>query len=386
RRIRCVDDTSVVVMMTAYATVEEAVEALKQGAHEFLKKPFDLCEVRALLQKVEGSTRLRRELERLRREAGRQSTFIGTSAAVHRLLELAASVRDSDTTVLVTGESGTGKGVLARAIHEMSSRAQGPLVEVNCTSIPSTLFESELLGHERGAFTDARSAKRGLLELADGGTVVLDEIGEIPLHVQVKLLRCIEEKRFRRVGGLRDLQVDVRVIAITNRDLGAAVTEGRFRTDLYYRLKVFPLSLPPLRQRRDDVAVLAQHFVERTNRQLLRSVKRVAPEALRLMVGSDWPGNVRELRNVIERCALLATGDEILAVHLPAEIQSVRRAAGLDLSEPVGLGAVMPLADTERRLIEEALAVCGANQMRAARMLNITRDTLRYRMKKHGLG
>ena len=383
RRLRLVDDTSVVIMMTAYATVEEAVEALKQGAQEFLKKPFDLCEVRALLLKVAASLQLRREVERLRWEAGRQGAFIGTSAAVHQILELAASVRDSDTTVLIDGESGTGKGLLARVIHETSTRGRGPLVEVNCTSMPPSLVESELFGHERGAFTDARTAKRGLLELADGGTLVLDEIGELPLPVQAKLLRCIEEKKFRRVGGLRDHEVDVRVVATTNRDLDQAVADGRFRADLYYRLKVFPLHLPPLRQRRDDIAALARHFVERLNEQLSKSLRGVSPDALRLMTAYDWPGNARELRNVIERSALLATGDEILPAHLPAEIQAASPAAAHPVVEPGG-GSVMALADAERRLIADALAATSGNQMRAARMLGITRDTLRYRMKKHG--
>jgi DNA-binding NtrC family response regulator len=383
RRLREVDDTSVVIMMTAYATVEEAVEALKQGAQEFLKKPFDLCEVRALLLKIAASRRLRRDVERLRWQAAQQAAFIGTSAAVRQLLELAASVRDSNTTVLIDGESGTGKGLLARVIHEMSARAKRPLVEVNCTSIPTGLFESELLGHERGAFTDARAAKRGLLELADGGTLVIDEIGEIPLSVQAKLLRCIEEKRFRRVGGLRDLEVDVRVVATTNRDLERAVAEGKFRADLYFRLAVFPLHVPPLRQRRDDVAALARHFVERINHQLSQSLKGVSADALQLMLAYDWPGNARELRNVLERGVLLATGDEILPAHLPAEIQAGRSAAA-SAALAVG-GAVVPLADAERRLIQEALAATGGNQMRASRMLGITRDTLRYRMKKHGL-
>jgi len=382
RRLRAVDDTSVVIMMTAYATVEEAVEALKQGAQEFLKKPFDLWEVRALLLKIAASRRLRRDVERLRWQAAQQAAFVGTSAAVRQLLELAASVRDSDTTVLVDGESGTGKGLLARVIHEMSARAKGPLVEVNCTSLPAGLFESELLGHERGAFTDARAAKRGLLELADGGTLVIDEIGEIPLPVQAKLLRCIEEKRFRRVGGLRDLEVDVRVVATTNRDLERAVAAGQFRADLYFRLAVFPLHVPPLRQRRDDVAALARHFVDRLNHQLSKSLKGVSADALQLMLAYDWPGNARELRNVIERGVLLATGDEILPAHLPAEIQAGRPTAA---AAALG-GAVVPLADAERRLIQEALEATGGNQMRASRMLGITRDTLRYRMKKHGLG
>jgi two-component system response regulator AtoC len=378
-------------MITAYATVDDAVEAMKQGARDFLNKPFDLNEVRALLARTVEEITLRREVERLKRprpgsEPAGLSSVIGRSAAIVQLLEMGATLARSDTTtVLIEGESGTGKGLLARAIHQASGRAGGALVEINCTSLPENLVESELMGHERGAFTDAHSTKRGLLELADGGTVVLDEIGEIPLGVQVKLLRCIEEKCFRRVGGLRDLHVDVRIIATTNRDLQQAVRAGRFREDLYFRLKVFPLELPPLRRRREDIPLLAAHFVAEMNQRFSRSLKGVSHAALQLMREYDWPGNVRELRNVIERGVLLASGDQILPGHLPVEL---RRPA--DEAAPTGQSVSLPpggvsLSDVERRLIEEALAAAGGNQVRAARMLKVSRDTLRYRMKKFGL-
>jgi DNA-binding NtrC family response regulator len=378
QRLREIDDTCVVVMMTAYASVDDAVLAMKQGAQDFIKKPFDLTEVHALLQKTAETVRLRREVERLRWETG-QNPLVGRSRPVQKLLELASSVRHSDTTVLIEGESGSGKGLLARVIHDQSSRASGPLVEVNCTSIPHNLVESELMGHERGSFTDARATKRGLLELADGGTLVLDEIGEIPLTVQAKLLRCLEEKRFRRIGGLRDLEVNVRVVATTNRDLKQAVMEERFREDLYFRLRVFPLYVPPLRQRREDVPLLAAHFVEQMNRRFAKTLRGVSPAALQLMQAYDWPGNVRELRNVIERAVLLADTDEILPAHLGPELHAARAvAAG---GAPNGRA----LAEVEKRLIQEALAACEGNQVRAAKMLKVTRDTLRYRMKKHGL-
>jgi two-component system response regulator AtoC len=391
RKLREIDDTCAVVMITAYATVDDAVEAMKQGARDFLKKPFDLNEVRVLLAKTVEEITLRREVERLKRnrlgpEPAGLTSIIGRSAAVLQMLEMGATLARSDTTtVLIEGESGTGKGLLARAIHHASSRAQAPLVEINCTSLPENLVESEIMGHERGAFTDAHSTKRGLLELADGGTVVLDEIGEIPSGVQVKLLRCIEEKCFRRVGGLRDLHVDVRIIATTNRDLRQAVREGRFREDLYFRLKVFPLHLPPLRQRREDIPLLAAHFVEEMNRRFSRGLKGASQAALQLMREYDWPGNVRELRNVIERGVLLASGDQILPGHLPAELRRSGEepgTAGPTMSLPAG---GVSLADVEKRLIEEALAAAGGNQVRAARMLKISRDTLRYRMKKFGL-
>ncbi|MBI5480751.1 MAG: sigma-54-dependent Fis family transcriptional regulator [Deltaproteobacteria bacterium] len=391
KKLREIDDTCAVIMITAYATVDDAVVAMKQGARDFLKKPFDLNEVRALLARTVEEITLRREVERLQRhrpgpEPAGLSSVIGRSTEILQLLDMGATLARSDTTtVLIEGESGTGKGLLARAIHHASGRTQTPLVEINCTALPENLVESEIMGHERGAFTDAHSTKRGLLELADGGTVVLDEIGEIPLSVQVKLLRCIEEKCFRRVGGLRDLHVDVRIIATTNRDLQQAVREGRFREDLYFRLKVFPLLLPPLRRRRDDIPLLAVHFVEEMNKRLSRSLKGVSQSALQLMREYDWPGNVRELRNVIERGVLLASGDQILPGHLPAEL----RRTG-DEPAPAGQSVSLPrggvsLSAVEKHLIEEALAAAGGNQVRAARMLKISRDTLRYRMKKFGL-
>jgi DNA-binding NtrC family response regulator len=390
-RLREIDDTCTVVMISAYATVDDAVAAMKQGARDFIKKPFDLNEVRALLAKLVEEIDLRREVERLRRRRGEPeglSSIVGRAPALRQVLDMAETLaRSGTTTVLIEGESGTGKGLLARALHHQSARAEAPLIEINCTSLPENLVESEIMGHERGAFTDAHSTKRGLLELADGGTVVLDEIGEIPLGVQVKLLRCIEEKRFRRVGGLRDLEVDVRVVATTNRDLKQAVATGRFREDLYFRLKVFPLCLPPLRQRREDTPLLAAHFVEQMNRRFSKSVKGVSPGALQLMLGYDWPGNVRELRNVIERGVLLAQGDQILPTHLPAELQ---QHAAPDAPGD-GDGAVslprggVALADVEKQLIEEALAAAQGNQVRAAKMLKISRDTLRYRMKKFRL-
>jgi DNA-binding NtrC family response regulator len=381
RRIRELDDTCVVVMMTAFASVDDAVLAMKQGAQDFIKKPFDLTEVSALLHKMAVSQSLRREVECLRWEAG-QTPLVGRSRPVQKLLELAASVRRSDTTVLIEGESGTGKGLLARVIHETSSRANGPLIEVNCASIPHGLVESELMGHERGSFTDARTTKQGLIELADGGTIVLDEIGEIPLVVQAKLLRWLEDKRFRRVGGLRDLDVSVRVIATTHRDLKQAVAAGAFREDLYFRLRVFPLVVPPLRSRRDDIPLLAAHFVNQLNRRFGKNVTAMSAAALALVQAYDWPGNVRELRNVIERGVLLADDGEILPAHLPPEIH-VTRSAPAPAAWPAGAPA---LAEVERRLITEALLACGGNQVRAARMLSVSRDTLRYRMKKHGLG
>jgi DNA-binding NtrC family response regulator len=288
------------------------------------------------------------------------------------------------TTVLLEGESGTGKDLVARIIHFESARASAPFIAVNCVALPEHLLESELFGHERGAFTDAKAAKKGLFEQADGGTVYLDEIGDMKPDLQAKLLRLIEEKTYRRVGGVRDFRVDVRIVAATNRDLTRALTSGDFRKDLYYRLRVFPLALAPLRDRPEDVLPLAEHFLARFAREMRREPLRVAPEARAALLAYQWPGNVRELRNVVERALILATGDSLQLEHLPPEI-----AAGPPPPPPVPTPALpaegLSLEEVERQLVRQALEATGGNQVRAARLLGISRDALRTRMRRFGL-
>jgi DNA-binding NtrC family response regulator len=377
-----------VVMMTAYGTVESAVQAMKLGAFDYLTKPVNLDELTVVVQKALETTRLRREVHRLRseqREFHGDIRIIGRSAAMHDVLEMVRKICASQaTTVLLEGESGTGKNVVAKAIHYGSPRAERPFVNITCSALTETLLESELFGHERGAFTDAKSQKKGLLALADGGTAFLDEIGEMGLAMQAKMLRFLEEKTFKRVGGTRDIHVDVRIIAATNRDLEEAVRSGRFREDLYYRLQVIPIRLPALRERRDDIPILVQHFLDHFNQEFRKSTLEVEPAAMDRLMAYDWPGNIRELRNVIERIMILETKDRIERSDLPVGIQRERVDNGPADSAPVPVGA-MTLEQMERTAILQALDREGHNQVRAARLLGISRDTLRYRMKKFGM-
>jgi DNA-binding NtrC family response regulator len=382
-----------VVMMTAYGTVESAVQAMKLGAFDYLTKPVNLDELALIVQKALETTVLRREVRRLRsenREIHGSIRIIGKSRAMQEVMELVGKVSASQaTTVLLEGESGTGKNVVAKAIHYGSPRADRPFVNITCSALTETLLESELFGHERGAFTDAKSQKKGLLETAEGGTAFLDEIGEMGMAMQVKLLRFLEEKAFKRVGGTRDIQVEVRIIAATNRNLEQAVREGRFRDDLFYRLKVIPIRIPPLRERRDDVPLLVQHFIDEFNRELRKTTEGVEPEALERLVAYDWPGNIRELRNVVERIMILESKERIELVDLPGEILGSGDGAGRpaeqgDTRNVIPLGS-MTLEDLEREAICQALEQANHNQVKAAKLLGISRDTLRYRMKKFAL-
>ncbi len=389
RAIREADSEIPVMMITAHGDVQSAVTAMKLGAYDYLEKPFEMDRVRHLVEKALETASLKQEVRQLRGEQEKRYGFdqvIGRSERIRQLLDLARKVARSEAaTVLLEGESGTGKDLLARAIHYQSDRARRPFMEVNCSAIPDTLIESELFGHEKGAFTDAKSQKKGLLELADGGTVYLDEIAEMQPAVQAKLLKVIEEKAFKRVGGARDIRVNVRFIAATNRDLAASVREGRFREDLYYRLKVIPLVLPPLRDRKEDILPLARQFIAQFNREFRRNVQGISAAAEELILAYHWPGNVRELRNVIERAMILETADQILPEHLPLEIRvpsERQESAGAPYEiSPEGFS----LEAVEKDLIRKALALTHGNQVRAARLLNITRDVLRYRMKKHGI-
>ncbi len=380
-----------VLMMSAHSTVDIAVEAMKRGAMDFLVKPFPFQALDAAVERAIGAVRTRREIASHgadKRSVGSLEVLVGGSAVMEQLRTLITRLASSDTTtVLIEGESGSGKEVVARAIHFQSARADKPFLQVNCAALPEHLLESELFGHERGAFTDAHQQKRGLFESAAGGSVMLDEIGDLPPGGQAKLLRLLENKTFRRVGGVQELRTDVRVIAATNVNLEERVSEGRFRADLFFRLNVVRIVVPPLRDHVEDVPTLAAHFIARFNAELKRQVKGVAPAAMELMKAYHWPGNVRELRNVIERAFILHAGvEEIRPEHLSPEL---RRAApakrGPDKLVPTVAAEGLVLDDVERKLIAEAMERASGNQSKAARLLGVSRDTLRYRLKKHGM-
>jgi transcriptional regulator with PAS, ATPase and Fis domain len=336
------------------------------------------------------SSRLRREVRHLRAEQQRRyglSNIIGQSAAMREVFELIEKIaRSQATTVLITGESGTGKDLVAKGIHYSSDRASAPFMNITCSALPETLLESELMGHERGSFTDARTLKKGLFELADGGTLFLDEIGDMGVLLQAKLLRFLQEKTFKRVGGVRDITVDVRIIAATNRDLAKAVKNGKFREDLYYRLKVIPISLPPLRERKEDIPLLAKSFVDTFNQEFKKSSSGVDEEAMDRLMGYHWPGNVRELRNVVERAMILENKPMLTIEDLPREIRDPSEDRPASVPEGFRLPERgFPLKDIENEMVRQALDKSRGNQTRAAKLLSISRDALRYKMKKYGL-
>jgi DNA-binding NtrC family response regulator len=366
-------------MLSAHASFDHVVQAIKLGAFWFLPKPLDTEQLGALLQLALENARLKREVERHREE--KLAPLIGDSQGLRRSMQLLEKAGKSrDATVLIHGETGAGKGLLSRYLHAHSARAAGPFVELNCSAIPEQLLESELYGHEKGAFTDAKRFKKGLFELADGGTLFLDEIGEMTPGLQAKLLHVLETRTFRRVGGHADVTVDVRVVAATHRDLKRAVAENRFREDLYFRLNVVPIVVPPLRERVDDIRVLTDHFIRHYCRDLGRPPARLEPAALQALLDYRWPGNVRELKNVIERVLLLEAEEEIRLEHLPSELHG--RKAPATGTDPFPAGVVRPLVEVERMAIEHALGVCDRNKTRAAQLLGISRQTLRTKLKE----
>jgi two-component system, NtrC family, response regulator AtoC len=383
RRVKESTPDTLVILMTAFSTVENAVEAMKLGAYHYVNKPFNLDEVALLVEKALETSQLRREVRALRSSQGREyglESIIGVSPAMQQIRALLGRVAASPaSTVLLTGETGTGKDLAAKAIHYNSDRAARAFVNITCSALPEQLLESELFGHERGAFTDARQQKRGLFETADGGTVFLDEIGEMTTALQAKLLRFLEEKSFKRVGGLADIRVDVRVIAATHRDLEEAVGSGKFREDLFYRLQVMPIRLPALRERKGDIPVLAAFFIDRFNREFRKRVRGLAPAAADLLQQYQWPGNVRELRNAIERAMLLIDrewlepNDFTTLTRTVSPIQFKLPAEGVNLE------------DVERQLLIQALERSAGNQTHAAQLLGINRDQVRYRIEKFGL-
>jgi two-component system response regulator PilR (NtrC family) len=385
---RDVSPDAMVIMITAYASTETAIAAMKDGAYDYLTKPFRVDEIRLVVEKALEKKSLSRENRRLRtelRSRSRSRRVIGNSAAMQRVFDLVSQVADSRANVLVTGESGTGKEMIARAIHEMSERRDGPFIVVNCAAIPENLLESELFGHVRGAFTGALHNKEGLFELADGGTIFLDEVGDLPLPLQVKVLRAIQEKSFRRVGGTHDQQVDARIVSATNRRLEQEVAGARFREDLYYRLNVIEIPLPPLRERKDDVALLVDHFIEKYARELGKDVKGMSDEALAKLVAYRFPGNVRELENVIERAAALTRGPVIQVESLPRSVLEREEPGPVARIPRDGVDLDRLMQDYERGLILEALRPAGGVKKRAAKLLGISFRSLRYRLEKLGI-
>ncbi|HXG15271.1 MAG TPA: nitrogen regulation protein NR(I) [Calidithermus sp.] len=404
-RLRAARSDALVVVMTAHGTMDTAIQAMQRGAYDYLTKPFDLDEVLLLTERALAAARLSQEVARLRgglRDVREFSALIGRHPRMQDVYKTIGRIAATDVTVLLRGESGTGKELVARAIHHYSRRSGRPFVAVSCAAIPATLLESEMFGHERGAFTDARERRLGKFELAHGGTLYLDEIGDMPVDLQTKLLRALQERTIERVGGHEPVAVDVRVLAATNRDLEALMKEGRFREDLYYRLNVVTVHLPPLRERRRDIPLLVEHFLAKYADEL--GERGVAPEALDRLVAYDWPGNVRELENVIQRAMVMATGGVILPEHLPiGPVSPAAAAVAMDASleeviERRLMECVRGLRErrsanlydlvvglVEKPLLRAVLRETGGNQLRAAQILGINRNTLRKKLTEHGI-
>lgn len=383
---------ALVVMITAFGDVKTAVKTIKMGAYDFLEKPFSMDKLKILIQKALETLKLKREVSQFREQISLKygmDSLVGDSPPMRNVCELLKKIAVSDaTTVFISGESGTGKDITAKIIHYQGARTDQPFMEINCTALPEHLIESELFGHEKGAFTDAKSSKKGLFELADGGSIFLDEIGDMRLSTQAKLLKVIENKTFKRVGGTKDITVNVRVITATNKNLDEEVQKGNFRQDLYYRLNIIPVKLPPLRDRGQDPLVLARHFVKEFNREFRKDVKGLTPEAERCFMDYPWPGNVRELKNVIERTMILENVEYLTPDHLPSELlspevlqQTTPSSGEFSINiPPQGLN----IEDVEKELLRQALEIAGKNQTKAARLLSLSRDAFRYRMQKFG--
>jgi transcriptional regulator with PAS, ATPase and Fis domain len=371
---------------------------MKLGASDYVNKPFSLKEIDILIEEISGKLQIHKELQVLRRQQKIAITFdhiIGQSPEIKQVIQLAKKIADTEaTTILLLGESGTGKDLFAKAIHNSSSRKEKPFVTINCSSLPETLLESELFGHEQGAFTDAKKLKKGFFEIAEGGTVFLDEIGEINPTTQLKLLGVLENRTVRRIGGSKDIPVEIRIIAATNKDLKKTVEEKAFREDLYYRLKVFQITLPPLREHKADILAMAEYFISQFNPQFRKSIKTIAPEAQEMLKKYNWPGNTRELRNVMERAVILENGTILQTESLPGEIISLHDellkrnkppqipASSLD---HVSVTENASLYEMEKQSILRALKRANNNQTKASKFLGITRDTLRYKIKKYHL-
>jgi DNA-binding NtrC family response regulator len=374
-----------VVVMTAYGTVETAVEAMKAGASDYVLKPFSMAEMRLVISKELDVQRVREENRSLREALGRRYQFqniIARSARMQEVLAIVERVAATNSTVLLGGESGVGKDLIARAIHQNSRRASGPFIKINSTAIPDNLFESELFGYEKGAFTGANASKPGKFELADKGSLFLDEIGDVPSPIQVKLLRVLQEREFERLGGTKTLKVDVRLIAATNKDLRAALEQGTFREDLYYRLNVVPIDIPPLREHKEDIPDLVNHFLLRFTRDNGKQVEKITPAALKLLMDYHWPGNVRQLENSIERAVALSVNPVLDVDDIQLDSTGPKNAA--TASAPI-LPEGMTLEQWEDEIIRESLRRAQGNKSQAARMLGLSRNALRYRLGKMGV-
>ncbi len=381
---------SIGIILTGYATIKNAVEAMKAGAYDYLAKPVKLEEVLMVIQKAVELRDLRREnlaLKRQLKKKYRFHNFVGDSPQMHKVFRTIEKVADSDSTILIFGESGTGKELVAKAIHYHSSRRDKPLIPVNCGAIPEELLESELFGHEKGAFTHAIRTRIGRFEMANGGTIFLDEIAEMSPQLQVKLLRVLQEQEFERLGGMRTIKCDVRIIAATNKDLEKAVKKGTFREDLYYRLKVIPIQIPPLRERRGDIPLLVHHFLEQMNKAKKKKIRGISKEAMQILEAYDWPGNVRELENVIERMVILAESDYLTVEDLPERIARTRVSLKPEASviPDEGVSLSHAVSEYEKKLIISALEKTGWVKNRAAKLLKMNRTTLVEKIKKQGI-
>lgn len=385
RSLKAGDPDRPIILVTAQGSIDLAVDAIKQGAQDFVTKPIDYPKLKMILKAAEQEIDLRRESRRLASQLERGAgfgDFVGTSKSMREVYELISSIANSDASVIITGESGTGKELAARTIHELSPRAKGPFIAINAAAIPENLMESEMFGHERGAFTGATGIQAGCFELANRGTLFLDEIAEMPLALQPKLLRVLEDRRVRRVGGSQEFQVDARVLAATNKEPRAAVENGQLREDLFYRLNVFTVALPPLRERRSDIPLLAQAFIREFNSKHNAHVESCKAEALELLKAYSWPGNVRELRNIMERAVILAKGPWIEPSQLPAYIlNSPTSDGGSKIVLPIGVTA----AEAEKELILRTLRLTGNNKAEAARQLGLDVKTIRNKLKAYGI-
>jgi two-component system, NtrC family, response regulator AtoC len=386
-----------VIVVTAHGRIDSAVEAMKAGAFDFLAKPFDHADLKGIIAKASRQSDYNQRNvvpeERPEGSARRYTEIVGKGPRMHELQQIIVKVSDAPSTVLIQGESGTGKELVATALHETSVRRDRPFIKINCAAIPRELVEAELFGFEKGAFTGAVQSKPGRFELADGGTLFLDEIGEIPIEMQVKLLRAIQESEFERVGGVKTTRVEVRLVAATSRDLGKEIAAGRFREDLYYRLNVVPIFLPPLRERREDIPLLVEHFREKYNARLRKNVEKIEDEALACLMAYPWPGNIRELENVLERTILFAEGPRISLAELPPSLRKAAGEAPPPAQEPAQSGPPGSLKEIvkgqvqaiERDLIVRGLEVTGGNVTRTAKLLKISRKSLQMKMKEFGL-